>query len=59
MFVALGSILGFLTFGPMVDIKSTLMFWGVFRCRIVFYPVLLPFLMTMLITIWINYNVKW
>ncbi|NDJ75762.1 MAG: permease, partial [Chloroflexi bacterium] len=30
----LGSVLGFLTFGPMVDIKSTLMFLGVFRRRV-------------------------
>jgi uncharacterized membrane protein YraQ (UPF0718 family) len=54
----LGSILGFLTFGPMVDIKSTLMFLGVFRKRIVVYLVLLPFLMTTLIAIWVNLNVK-
>jgi uncharacterized membrane protein YraQ (UPF0718 family) len=54
----LGSILGFLTFGPMVDIKSTLMFLGVFRKRIVVYLVLLPFLMTTLIAIWVNLNVR-
>ncbi len=51
-----GSILAFLTFGPMVDIKSMLMFLGVYKRRIVFYLILLPLLMTMLIGIWINLN---
>jgi uncharacterized membrane protein YraQ (UPF0718 family) len=53
-----GSILGFLTFGPMVDIKSTLMFLGVFRGRIVIYLIVLPLLMTALAAIWINLNVR-
>jgi uncharacterized membrane protein YraQ (UPF0718 family) len=52
-----GSILAFLTFGPMVDIKSTLMFAGVYRRRIVLYLIVLPLLMTMLIGIWLNLNV--
>ncbi len=52
-----GSILAFLTFGPMVDIKSTLMFLGVFQRRIVLYLILLPLLMTMFIGIWLNLNV--
>jgi len=43
-----GAIVSFLSFGPMVDIKSTLMFTGVFRRRIVFYLVLLPFVMNLL-----------
>ena len=51
------SILAFLTFGPMVDIKSTLMFLGVFRPRVVLYLILLPFLMTMAICVWLNLNV--
>lgn len=51
-----GSILAFLTFGPMVDIKSTLMFAGVFRRKIVIYLILLPMLMTLLIGIWTNLN---
>ncbi len=51
-----GSILAFLTFGPMVDIKSTLMFMGVFKRRTVLYLILLPMLMTLLIGIWINLN---
>jgi uncharacterized membrane protein YraQ (UPF0718 family) len=52
-----GSILAFLTFGPMVDIKSTLMFLSVFRRRTVLYLILLPLLMTMLIAVWLNLNV--
>jgi uncharacterized membrane protein YraQ (UPF0718 family) len=51
-----GSILAFLTFGPMVDIKSMLMFAGVFKRRIVLYLILLPFLMVMLAGVWINLN---
>lgn len=43
-----GAIVSFLSFGPMVDIKSTLMFTGVFRRRIVLHLVLLPFVMNLL-----------
>jgi uncharacterized membrane protein YraQ (UPF0718 family) len=53
-----GSILAFLTFGPMVDIKSTLMFLGVFRRKIVFYLIALPFLLTLLFGVWLNLNVS-
>jgi hypothetical protein len=52
-----GSILAFLSFGPMVDIKSMLMFMGVFRQRVVLYLILLPLLITALISIWLNLNV--
>lgn len=52
-----GSIISFLTFGPMVDIKSTLMFLGVFQKRTVIYLIVLPFLMTLLIGVWLNLNV--
>ena len=51
-----GSILAFLTFGPMVDIKSMLMFLGVFNRKTVAYLIVLPLLMTMLIGIWVNLN---
>jgi uncharacterized membrane protein YraQ (UPF0718 family) len=51
------SILTFLTFGPMVDMKSTMMFLGVFRPKMVVYLVALPLLMTMAIGIWLNLNV--
>ncbi|MBI1299021.1 permease [bacterium] len=41
-----GAIVAFLTFGPMVDIKSSLMFLGVFKRRTVAYLILLPFALT-------------
>lgn len=50
-----GSILAFLVFGPMVDIKSMLMYLQVFRRKPVAYLVLLPFLMSLLIGIAFNY----
>ena len=54
-----GAIVSFLSFGPMVDIKSTLMFTGVFRRRIVCYLILLPFVMNLLagaaINVWLGY----
>lgn len=53
------SILAFLVFGPMVDIKSSLMFLGVFRRRAVVYLILLPLMLTMLIAIYLNLNVRW
>ncbi len=51
-----GAILAFLCFGPMVDIKSTLMFMGVFKRKAVFYLILLPFLMNLLAGVLINLN---
>ncbi len=53
-----GSILAFLTFGPMVDIKSTLMFMGVFKPRTVVYLIVMPFLLTLLFGVWLNLNVQ-
>ncbi len=52
-----GSIISFLVLGPMADIKSTLMYLGLFRQRPVLYILVLTFLMTMLIGIFINLNV--
>lgn len=52
-----GSIIAFLTFGPMVDIKSSLMFLGVFQRRIVFYLIILPLLLTMLVAVFWNLNI--
>jgi uncharacterized membrane protein YraQ (UPF0718 family) len=52
-----GSILAFLTFGPMVDIKSTLMFTGVFKPKAVFFLILIPLLLTFWAGVWINLNV--
>jgi uncharacterized protein len=54
-----GSIVAFLVFGPMVDIKSTLMYLGVFRRRTVFYLIGLPLLMTVLAAVFINLNTTW
>ena len=54
-----GAILGFLVFGPMVDIKSTLMFSRVFKGRVVIYLVILPFLLTALFAVFINLNLAW
>lgn len=51
-----GAILSFLVFGPMVDIKSALMFLGVFQKRTVLYLILLPMLLTFLFAVWINLN---
>jgi uncharacterized membrane protein YraQ (UPF0718 family) len=50
-----GSILSFLVFGPMVDIKSMFMYLQVFRRRPVAYLVILPFLMSLLVGIAFNY----
>lgn len=54
-----GSIIAFLVFGPMVDIKSSLMFLGVFRRRPVLYLILLPMMLTLLIALFINLNIGW
>jgi len=53
-----GSVLTFLTFGPMVDIKTTSMYLGTFRRRTVLYLVVLPFLMSVLFGVWLNLNVR-
>lgn len=52
-----GSILGFLVFGPMVDVKSVLMFLSVFHRRVALYLVLLPLMMTLFIVVVVNLNV--
>lgn len=49
-----GSILAFLTFGPMVDIKTTTMFLGVFRRKTVAWLTLLPLALTALAGIALN-----
>ncbi|MBK7316369.1 MAG: permease [Anaerolineales bacterium] len=50
-----GSVLSFLVFGPMVDIKSIIMYLQVFRRRSVAYIVAIPFLMSLLAGILFNY----
>ncbi|MEW6649036.1 MAG: permease [Chloroflexota bacterium] len=49
-----GSILAFLVYGPMVDIKVTLMYWRVFSRRTVLVLILIPLLMTLVSGIVIN-----
>jgi uncharacterized protein len=61
-FVALGfigifntpAVLAFLLYGPMVDIKSTLMFFRVFRPRVVIYLITIPLLLVLLVTVSLN-----
>jgi uncharacterized membrane protein YraQ (UPF0718 family) len=50
-----GAVLSFLTFGPMLDIKSLLMYRQVFTNRAVRYLVMLPFLMSLLAGLTFNY----
>jgi len=49
-----GAILAFLIFGPMVDIKTTLMYLSVFKKRTVLYLILLPLAMSLLAGLLIN-----
>lgn len=49
-----GAILGFLVFGPMVDIKSTLMYLRVFKTKAVAYLILIPFLLNLFIGLLLN-----
>lgn len=49
-----GSILTFLVFGPMVDIKSVLMYLRVFRRRTVVYLVMIPLLLSILAGLMMN-----
>ncbi|MCQ3936711.1 MAG: permease [Chloroflexi bacterium] len=53
-----GSVLSFLVFGPMVDIKSVMMYLQVFKRRAVFYIVSIPFMMSLLAGLIFNYWVK-
>ncbi len=50
-----GSILAFLVFGSMVDIKNVLMFLRVFKPRAVAYLVLLSLMLALVFTVFINY----
>jgi uncharacterized membrane protein YraQ (UPF0718 family) len=50
-----GSVLSFLVFGPMVDIKSIIMYLQVFRRRPVTYLVAIPFMMSLLAGVLFNY----
>lgn len=54
-----GAIVSFLVFGPMVDIKSSLMFLGTFRRRVVVYLILLPLLAGLAVGLFVNFNLAW
>jgi len=53
-----GAVLSFLVFGPMVDIKSTIMYLQVFKRRAVTYIVAIPFMMSLIAGLVFNYFVK-
>lgn len=50
-----GSVLSFLVFGPMVDIKSIIMYLQVFKRRPVVYLAAIPFMMSLLAGVLFNY----
>ncbi|MBX3048021.1 MAG: permease [Anaerolineales bacterium] len=52
-----GSILSFLVFGPMVDIKSVMLYLQVFQRKTVLYIVWLVFLFVLLASVFINLNI--
>ena len=52
---SLGSIVAFLVFGPMVDIKTTIMMLRVFHKRTVVYLILIPLLLSILAGLIINF----
>ncbi|MGI8857910.1 MAG: permease [Thermomicrobiales bacterium] len=52
-----GALLAFLVFGPMADIKSTLMFLTVFKGRAVALMIVLAAQLVLLATIFINLNI--
>jgi uncharacterized membrane protein YraQ (UPF0718 family) len=54
-----GSIIAFLVFGPMIDIKSTLMLLGVFKRRVVVYLILLTAAMAFVVGVFVNLNLAW
>jgi len=43
----------------MLDVKSIVMYLGVFRARVVVYLSILVFLMALVIGVFINLNVVW
>ncbi len=49
-----GSILAFLVYGPMIDIKALMMFTRVFKKKTIVYLALIPLLLVILATLFIN-----
>jgi uncharacterized membrane protein YraQ (UPF0718 family) len=53
-----GAVLSFLVFGPMVDIKSVMMYLQVFKRRTVTYIVAIPFMMSLIAGLVFNYFIR-
>ena len=53
-----GSLLAFLIFGPMIDLKNIALLWSVFKGRAIFYLFALAALMTFLVALLINLYVS-
>jgi uncharacterized membrane protein YraQ (UPF0718 family) len=53
-----GSLLAFLVFGPMFDLKSIGLMLSVFKPRAIFYLLLITTQLTFLFTLFINFNVS-
>ncbi len=51
-----GSILAFLVYGPMIDIKALLMFSRVFNKKTILYLALIPLFLVILATLFINFQ---
>jgi uncharacterized protein len=49
-----GSVLAFLVFGPMIDLKGLGLMWSIFRTRAIIYLFAISALMTFLLTLLIN-----
>ncbi len=54
-----GSILAFLVFGPMIDLKSVLLFLRVFKTRSVVYLILIPLMLVVLMGVSFNLFFLW
>jgi uncharacterized protein len=53
-----GSLLAFLIFGPMIDLKNIALLWSVFKGRAIFYLFALASLLTFLVALLINLYVS-
>lgn len=53
-----GSILAFLVYGPMIDIKALMMFSRVFKKKTILYLALIPLFLVILATLFINYRMS-
>lgn len=53
-----GSILAFLVYGPMIDIKAIMMFTRVFKKKTILYLALIPLLLVILASLFITFNLS-